>query len=153
MPLSAIAQSAPTTMPSKEVEELITKTCLSREGDTEDRVRLDACRRYLSYFPNGVWLDDVQQRLRELSDEPSSGPVSEESGEPEFPEFGHPRKKGDIPFLVGLGSNSPSGNFGVQSGYAVASRVQLLGAIGVNDKKLRGGVMGRFYLKDSRLSP
>ena len=33
------------------------------------------------------------------------------------------------------------------------SRVQILGAAGVDDKSFRGGVMGRFYLRDSRLSP
>ena len=163
MPLGAYAQSAPTsapsaeptpaTMPAREVEELITRTCLSREGDTEDRVRLDACRRYLRDFPNGVWLEDVQQRIRELDKTPTSGPVFEEATELDLSEFAHPRKKGDIPFLVGLGLNSPSGNFGVQSGYSLAPRVQLLGAVGVDDKQVRGGVLGRFFLRDARLSP
>jgi hypothetical protein len=133
-------------MPAKEVEELITRTCLSREGDTEDRIRLRD-------FPNGVWLEDVQQRIRELDKTPSSVPVLDEDTELDLKAFAHPRKKGDIPFLVGLGLNSPSGNFGIQSGYSLTPLVQLLGAIGVNDKQIKGGVLGRFFLRDARLSP
>ena len=140
-------------MPSKEVEDLITRTCLSREGDTEDRVRLDACRRYLSYFPNGVWLEEVELRIRDLDKTAASGPVLEEATELDLSDFAHPRKKGDIPFLVGLGLNSPSGNFGIQSGYSITPRVQLLGSVGVDDRKLRGGAVGRFFLRDSRFSP
>jgi hypothetical protein len=167
LPFSALAQSEPTSMPSKkpeelptstskpskELEELITRTCLSEEGDTEDRVRLDACRRYVSYFPNGVWLEDVQLRIQELDKTPSSVPVLEENSRLDLSELAHPRKKGDFILLVGLGNNSPSGNFGLQTGYSVASRVQVLGAIGVDDRHLRGGAMTRFYLKDSRISP
>jgi hypothetical protein len=157
VPLSASAQSepasTPTSSPSREVEELITRTCLSVEGDTEARVRLDACRRYLAYFPKGVWLEEVQQRINTLNKTATSGPVLDESAELDLTDFAHPRKKGDIPFLVGLGLNSPSGSFGVQSGYSIVPRVQVLGAVGVDDRKFRGGVLGRFYLRDSRLSP
>jgi hypothetical protein len=152
VPFSLLAQSEPTSMSSSEVEDLITRTCLSREGDTAKNTRIDACNRYLKNYPNGVWLEEVQMRLKELVPSSSSAPV-EETDEIDLSEFAHPRKAGDATLLIGIGNNSPSGNFGIQGGYYATPRAQLSAGLGVDDKHLRGGLMSRLYLRDSRISP